>query len=94
MKISTKGISASMNQMTNILDSMELSTEMLLRDASSFASTVQDEISRNAIELTSEILGVIKKTKEIIAESGKTVMEGTIMIDKLENRAKDMKGKI
>lgn len=94
MKISTSGISASMSNMINTLDVMERATEAFAHNASSFGAVLQDEISVNAISLTQEILATIKETKEIIEQSGKTVIDGAAMIDELENRARDMKGKI
>ena len=76
------------------LDVMERATEAFAHNASSFGAVLQDEISANAISLTQEILATIKETKEIIEQSGKTVIDGAAMIDELENRARDMKGKI
>lgn len=84
----------SVNQALKTLEEMERKTQSFKTQAASFAQSIQDDTSREALAIIEEILEIIKRSKKIVEESGQKAGEGIDKMEQIEQRARQMRGKI
>ena len=84
----------SVNQALKTLEEMERKTQSFKTQAASFAQSIQDDTSREALAIIEEILEIIKRSKKIVEESGQKAGEGIDKMEQIEQRARQMRVKI
>lgn len=82
------------DQAIRTLDEMERETQRFKTEAASFAQSIQDDTSREALAIIEEILEIIKRSKKIVEQSGQKAGEGIDKMEQIEKRARQMRGKI
>ena len=93
-KMQTGQSRESVNEALKTLEEMERKTQSFRTEAASFAQSIQDDTSREALAIIEEILEIIKRSKKIVEESGKKAGEGIDKMEQIEKRARQMRGKI
>lgn len=93
-KMQTGQSRESVNEALRTLEEMERKTQSFKTQAASFAQSIQDDTSREALAIIEEILEIIKRSKKIVEESGKKAGEGIDKMEQIEKRARQMRGKI
>lgn len=84
----------SVNEALRTLEEMERKTQSFKTEAASFAQSIQDDTSREALAIIEEILEIIKRSKKIVEQSGQKAGEGIDKMEQIEKRARQMRGKI
>ena len=93
-KMQTGQSRESVNEALKTLEEMERKTQSFRTEAASFAQSIQDDTSREALAIIDEILEIIKRSKKIVEESGQKAGEGIDKMEQIEQRARQMRGKI
>ncbi len=93
-KMQTGQSRESVNEALKTLEEMESKTQNFRTEAASFAQSIQDDTSREALAIIEEILEIIKRSKKIVEESGQKAGEGIDKMEQIEKRARQMRGKI
>lgn len=93
-KMQTGQSRESVNEALKTLEEMERKTQSFKTVAASFAQSIQDDTSREALAIIEEILEIIKRSKKIVEESGQKAGEGIDKMEQIEKRARQMRGKI
>ncbi len=93
-KMQTGQSRESVNEALKTLEEMERKTQSFRTEAASFAQSIQDDTSREALAIIEEILEIIKRSKKIVEESGQKAGEGIDKMEQIEKRARQMRGKI
>ena len=93
-KMQTGQSRESVNEALKTLEEMERKTQSFRTEAASFAQSIQDDTSHEALAIIEEILEIIKRSKKIVEESGQKAGEGIDKMEQIEKRARQMRGKI
>lgn len=93
-KMQTGQSRESVNEALRTLEEMERKTQSFKTEAASFAQSIQDDTSREALAIIEEILEIIKRSKKIVEQSGQKAGEGIDKMEQIEKRARQMRGKI
>ena len=93
-KMQTGQSRESVNEALKTLEEMERKTQSFRTEAASFAQSIQDDTSREALAIIEEILEIIKRSKKLVEESGQKAGEGIDKMEQIEKRARQMRGKI
>ncbi len=93
-KMQTGQSRESVNEALKTLEEMERKTQSFKTQAASFAQSIQDDTSREALAIIEEILEIIKRSKKIVEKSGQKAGEGIDKMEQIEKRARQMRGKI
>ena len=93
-KMQTGQSRESVNEALRTLEEMERKTQSFKTEAASFAQSIQDDTSREALAIIEELLEIIKRSKKIVEQSGQKAGEGIDKMEQIEKRARQMRGKI
>lgn len=87
-KMQTGQSRESVNEALKTLEEMERKTQSFRTEAASFAQSIQDDTSREALAIIEEILEIIKRSKKIVEESGQKAGEGIDKMEQIEKKSK------
>lgn len=94
MKLKTDSATSNVDAVKKALAAMEKAANAFKEKADDYARTIQDDTSKVALEIVTNVTAAINEAKRIIKESGDKAGAGINAIEQIEEKARQMRGKI